>query len=168
MSKNLPASHILLAIYQIAGGILGIGVILWLFKINTTSFTGMQIALLSLASGLYIYSIFCGILLLKDNRNGLNQSQINQCLQLVSIFIFGCAYQYYSGIFFSVGFDLTQKFHFRWKAGFSTFQMNYLNNNESIFVSLNLVALGLVLYIEKLMRRQKSLGHLLKTQQQAI
>ena len=168
MLKNIPASHIFLAIYQIAGGILGIGVILWLIKINTSSFSGMQFVLLSLASALYIYSVFCGILLIKGNRNGLNQSQINQCLQLVSIFIFGCAYQYYSGIFFYVGFDLTHAFHFRWKAGFSTFQMNYLNNNESIFVSLNLIALALIFFIEKLMRKQKSLGHLLRTERRAL
>ncbi len=168
MSKNIPSSHFILGIYQIAGGIAGIGVILWLMKINTTSFSGMQSVLLWLVTALYIYSIFCGVLLIKGNRNGLNQSQINQCLQLVSIFIFGSSYQYYSGVYLSVGFDMTHAFHFLWKAGLSTFQMNFLNRNESIIVSLNLVALCLIVYIEKLMKKGKTLLRLRRTEQQAI
>jgi hypothetical protein len=160
MSKNIPASHFILGIYQIVGGLLGIGVVLWLIKINTTSFSAMQYVLLSLATALYIYSIFCGVLLIKANSKGLNQSQINQCLQLVSIFIFGCSYQYYSGGYLSAGFDMTHSFRFIWKAGLSTFQMNFLNQNESVRVSLNFVALGLILYIEKLMRKEKALLHL--------
>ena len=168
MSKNTPASHFILGIYQIAGGILGIGVVLWLIKINTTSFNGLQYVLLSLATALYIYSIFCGVLLIKGNPKGLNQSQINQCLQLVSIFIFGAAYQYYSGVYLSAGFDMTHSFHFIWKAGLSTFQMNFFNQNESIRVSINFVALGLIIYIEKLMRREKAFPDLPDIKKQPI
>jgi hypothetical protein len=166
MFKNIPTSHIMIGIYQIAGGIIGMAVVIGLVKSETAVFGAVLSLLLLWVAALYAYSIYCGVLLLSGNHKGLNQTQINQYLQVISILIAGFAFQYYSGIFFSVGIDLTHSFHFKLNWGLSTFQMNLISKNETVAFNVNLVALGLILYTDKLMRREKEKA--LKIQQQKL
>ena len=145
----------MIGIYQIAGGMLGMAVIIGLFKSESSTISMVLSLLLLWVVALYAYSIYCGVLLISGNTKGLNQTQINQYLQVISILIAGFAFQYYSGIYFSVGIDLTHSFHFKLNWGLSTFQMNLVSKNETIQFNFNLVALGLILYTDKLMRREK-------------
>jgi len=152
MFKNIPVSHLLLGIYQIAGGILGIAVVVALIHRGSDTFSGTLSVILSWVAILYIYSIYCGVLLIIGNTKGLNQTQINQYLQVISIFAYGFAFQYYSGIYFSVGIYLTHPIDFTSSWGLSTFRMNLAGKSESLLFNLNLVALGLILYTNQLMR----------------
>lgn len=153
--KNIPASHILIGIYQLAGGILGIAVVVKLVHAEYEAINAVLSLLLLLVTLLYGYSIYCGVLLIGGNSKGLNQTQINQYLQVISVFISGFAFQYYSGIYLSIGIDLSHPIHFKWNWGLSTFQMNLASKSESILFNLNLVALGLILYTDRLMRKEK-------------
>lgn len=78
-----------LGIYQVAGGIIGFVLTIWTIAGYIDSMKGILILLFSIALGLYIYSIYCGILLLKNSKEGLKHSLINQALQMVSFSFFG-------------------------------------------------------------------------------
>ena len=95
------------AYYQIAGGILGICLTIWLIA-KTVTITGLFLLIILFALGLYAFTIYCGQQLLKgDPKKALTLSIINQCLQAISFTMFGYAYKYASGLFLSIGVDLT-------------------------------------------------------------
>ena len=156
MFSRIPFSHIMLGIYQIAGGMLGVAVVIGLFNRSLDSFDGALTLILSWVAILYIYSIYCGVLLIIGNRKGLNQTQINLYLQVISVFVYGFAFQYYSGIYLSVGVYLIHPLHFTTSWGLSTFRMNLAGKSDTILFNLNLVALGLILYTDKLIRKERA------------
>jgi hypothetical protein len=153
--KNIPASHIIIGIYQLAGGILGIAVVVKIFHAEYEAINTVLSLLLLWVAVLYSYSIYCGVQLISGNAKGLNHTQINQYLQVISIFITGFAFQYYSGIYLALGIYLSHPIHFNMNWGLSTFQMNLVGKSEYIIFNLNLVALGLILYTDKLIRKEK-------------
>jgi hypothetical protein len=53
-----------LSIYQIAGGIIGIGLAIYLI-VTANSLPGLLLLIILVAIGLYGYSIYCGVTLLK-------------------------------------------------------------------------------------------------------
>jgi len=65
------------------------------------------------------------------------------------------ALKYYSGFYFSVGIYLTHPIHLTSSWGLSTFRMNVASKSDSIIFNLNLVALGLILYTDRLIRKEK-------------
>lgn len=111
------------------------------------------ILLFSIALGLYIYSIYCDILLLKNSKEGLKHSLINQALQMVSFSFFGYAFQYIAGVYFAIGIDLTDGFYIKFNTGLSTWQIIVNSGEQLLFVNVNLVALFLIFFIEKLKKR---------------
>jgi hypothetical protein len=155
--KNIPVSHIIIGIYQLAGGILGIAVVAKLIHAEHEAFSVLLSLVLLWVFLLYLYSMYCGVLLISGNSKGLNQTQINQYLQVISIFITGFAFQYYSGVYLAIGIYLSHPIHFNMNWGLSTFRMNLAGKSDSIIFNLNLVALGLILYTDKLMRREREI-----------
>jgi hypothetical protein len=141
-----------LGIYQIAGGILGIGLTMWLC-LRIDSISGPILFLLLIAFGLYCYSIYCGILLLKKKNYGLKHALINQFLQLLNFTIFGFSFKYISGAFLSIGLDLTTSVQMQFRLGISTWQITVNDNPELFEINLNLVALFLIIFIDRLKRK---------------
>jgi len=156
MFKTIPVSHILIGIYQIAGGIVGMAVVIGIVSQSYEALNLTLSLILSWVAVLYIYSVYCGVLMVIGNSKGLNHTQINQYLQVISIFAYGFAFQYYSGIYFSVGIYLTPPIHLTSSWGLSTFRMNVASKSDSIIFNLNLVALGLILYTDRIIRKEKA------------
>jgi hypothetical protein len=75
---------------------------------------------------------------------------MNQILQAISFSMFGYAYQYISGVYFSVGLDLTESFIFKFNFGISSWQLNINSDNPAQTLSLNLFAIFLIIVIDKL------------------
>lgn len=149
LSKSIISKLKILGIYQIGGGIIGLGLTVWVIS-GLTITTFPLIFILLIAVVLYVYSIYCGILLLKKNISGLKHSLINQLLQIINFSIFGFTFQYISGVFISAGLDLTDSLFLMFNFGVSQWQITINGNKEILILNFNVVALFLVFFIEKL------------------
>ncbi|MBC5994711.1 hypothetical protein [Pontibacter cellulosilyticus] len=136
--------------YQIAGGVIGIGLTLWLV-LTTETMSNLTVLVILLALGLYSFSIYSGNLLTKPERieKGIKLTIVHQLLQVFYISLFGMTYQYYSGFQLSVGMDLTNSFLFKFNFSFSGFNFSYNPNADNLIVMLNIVPLILISFLEK-------------------
>jgi hypothetical protein len=137
-----------LAAYQIIFGLLGIWftVQFIITQLNAPVFLSIDMVFVIL----YSYSIYCGIILFKNQYSGLTHSLISQYLQLVFISVAGFGFRYVSGIFILFGFDLTDSFVVRLNLGVSTWNVQISTHSNELFVGCNLVALMLIIFINKL------------------
>ncbi len=147
-----------LGIYQIAGG--GIGVILLLWAAVTNQEWSQQSAVIVLLLYLFMllffsFSIYCGILCLKKHRIALRLSLINQILQVIGFAIFGISFQYIAGVYLTAGLDLTQSFVLHFGLGISSLNFYINDGSQQMLVNFNFVALGLIIFIEKLKKQIK-------------
>jgi hypothetical protein len=139
-----------LALYQIVGGIIGIGLTIWLIS-KTVTITGLLILIFILATGLYSFSIYCGQQLLKGKiKYGLKLSTINQSLQVINFALLGFGFKFVAGLILSIGIDYTNDFNFTFNFSLSEFQFNINSERELVTVGFNIVAIYLVYFIDKL------------------
>jgi hypothetical protein len=139
-----------LAFYQILTGILGL---LFLLLMNLKSSSTIFVIII----GLHSFSIYSGYLLLTKNfEKGLDLSIYNQLIQVVGFGISGFTFEYFSGIFLSLGLNITNDTIINYNAGFNTWILN-LGSNSSLFININLVALGLIFFIFKLKNNPKAI-----------
>jgi hypothetical protein len=145
----------IIGIYQIIGGLIGlIATILLLAKFGFINGSSFKMFLLFIL--LYSFSVFCGYLLIKKQfEKGLNYSIINQLIQVLSFSILGFSFKFYSGLFLSLGINLTTDTILTYNFGLTTW--NFKLNSESgiIEISINLVALILINIIFKLKEKLK-------------
>ena len=145
-----------LAYYQIAGGIFGIGALIFALA-QAGAITGLLLLLYILAFGLYSFSIFCGQQLLKGNLiKGLKISTINQVIQTIQFAVFGISFQYISGFGFTTGFDITSDFKFVSTFSLSEFICNVNYEKDLAIVGINIVAIIVLYFIENLKRKIKT------------
>jgi len=161
MRNNLSKATIIrlrvLAWYQIVGGIVGLLVSIWLLA-RTETVNGLMMLLFMLAFVLYGYSAYCGRLLLGSNYNkGLTLSYFNQALQVVIFSFAGYSFMYVSGAmvlagikYISGGVGLTFAFNFSLT---STWRFWFATNDLSFELSINFVAIYLLIFIDKLRQR---------------
>lgn len=155
--KELKPKLKALSIYQIAGGVIGLALTAWIFAEYIDSMTGLLLTLFSIAIVLYVYSVYCGILLLKNHVLGLKYSLINQVLQVLSFSALGFAFQFVAGGYIYVGVDLTEGFLLKLNAGISTWQIIVNDDEQMLSANINLVALYLIIFIEKIKRRSNDI-----------
>jgi hypothetical protein len=145
----------IIGIYQIIGGLIGlIATILLLVKFGFINGSSFKMFLLFIL--LYSFSVFCGYLLIKKQfEKGLNYSIINQLIQVLSFSILGFSFKFYSGLFLSLGINLTTDTILTYNFGLTTW--NFKLNSESgiIEISINLVALILINIIFNLKEKLK-------------
>ena len=155
LSKELELDLIKVGLYQIVGGCIGIAITLWnVFR--SPLLTGLMVILILLFLLFFAYSIYCGVLCIKTNKNALKLSLINQMLQLVSIAILGVTYNYISGFFVSIGLDLTDKPKFIFNGGISTFEFSLKHQIDRFEISFNIVALILLFWVGNIMDKVKA------------
>ncbi|MDQ2178986.1 hypothetical protein [Marinifilum sp. D714] len=145
--KNTRLTILILAYYQIIGGIIGLYLITKiLFK--TQSLNGALLFIFLSAIGLYFLSIKSGSLLIrKENKRGLIYSMIHQLIQIIGIGFGGNTFVYYSGAKFTVGPNFTDGIHFKFDLGLlSQFDMSFNLNEKSYFLYVNILAL-FILYV---------------------
>jgi hypothetical protein len=141
--------------YQIIGGIAGILTILYLF-VTKPHLSRLLFSVYVFFLLFYGYSIFCGILCLKETRKALTYSLINQFLQLISIACLGYAYSYSSGIYISVGLDLSKSVEVALNFGISMVDFAFNSDPNRLELKVNLVAFGLIYWIDKQMKMSKN------------
>jgi hypothetical protein len=142
-----------LGIYQIAGGLIGIALTIWLITITEQSAMPSLLPMYLIAFVLYTYSIFCGTLLLMKKEAGLNHSLVNQYLQLVNLSVAGYGFTYISGVYVSAGFDLTNSSILKMNFGVSTWTLQFNIDTEVVLFNINFVALLLIIFIDKLKKQ---------------
>ncbi|HEY1870201.1 MAG TPA: hypothetical protein VGG71_04040 [Chitinophagaceae bacterium] len=84
---------------------------------------------------------------------GLKLSFINQWFQLFGFIFFGYGVKYCSGVFLGIGINITNSTQFELNFGISTWQVNFNDPNSTFLISFNFVALGLIIFINKLQKK---------------
>ena len=154
ISKETEADLTKLGLYQIIGGAVGLLIILWsIFK--TPLFTGLTVVVYLFILLFFAYSIFCGTLCLKTNKNALGHSLTNQIFQVIGFAMMGYAFKYVAGFYLTIGLDLTDSINLDFGAGVSKFDFNFNNEKDRLEVDFNLVAFALIYWIDKLMKKVK-------------
>ncbi|ALJ00031.1 hypothetical protein [Rufibacter tibetensis] len=147
LQKDSPLL-LLMAIYQIAGGVLGLGLFLKMIpqlqNPSPSTWVGIGIAAL-----LYSFSIFCGFSLLQRKRKGYTFSLVNQVLQVIGFGVAGLAYNYVSGIKIGVGIDFLLSWVFKFRFSLSSFSFSFGTNTGASFVTVNVLALFLIYFLER-------------------
>jgi hypothetical protein len=137
-----------IAIYQLAGGLLGLGLCLKMIPAlqqpSTSTWVGIFLAAL-----LYIFSILCGFLLFRQTRKAFNFSLVNQMLQVLSFGVSGLAYNYVAGLKLGVGVDFLESWYFKFRLSLSSFNFSYGAHAGASFVTINLLALVLIYLLER-------------------
>jgi hypothetical protein len=149
-AKDTSAKLKALGIYQIAGGVVGFGLTFFIIA-SLQAFPIVLVFLLLIILGLYAHSVYCGILLLKNDSSGLNHSLANQCLQVLNFSIPGFTFLYVSGCYFTIGLDIGDAFTFAFGLGISSWKIT-LNSETtgSMLFNFNFVAFFLILFIYRL------------------
>lgn len=154
MENNTQLKLKALGIYQIIGGGIGLGLTFWSVS-KLTIIVAPPLFLVLIAIGLYAYSIYCGVLLLKKNRSELRHSLINQFFQLVNFSILGFTFQYVSGLFLSIGLDLSNSFSLTFGLDLSSWQIAVHDDTKPLIVNFNLIAFLLIVFIDRTKREMQ-------------
>lgn len=149
MSKLIKNSIYALAAYQIFGGILGIALAGKALP-QLKSFGEANLPLIVIAGLLYVYSILCGFVLLKNHRKGLSLSLINQLLQVLSFAIGSYAYNFVAGLKIGIGIGFVPNWELKLNLSLSSFQFIINEDTGQVLLGINLLALVLVYVIERL------------------
>lgn len=164
--KSIKRIANVVGIYQLVGGVLGLGLIFNLLLIAQLDFKTIVILMVDVV--VVLISIFAGILLLtKKKRNGL--SWINQYLQIFHIKSSVLTFSYFSGgaIFLGISFEPTVRFVFNPLGIFTKLEFYWLNEivvNES-FIYINVLSFVVLYYLSKmngLIKKEKNAEALTK------
>lgn len=146
VGQSISRSFKVLGIYQIAGGMVGLGLFVIMLA-GLRQFSLLLVGLIVIALLLFTYSVVCGIMCVKGRSSALTYSLINQLLQLFTFSVAGFAFKYTSGVFFTVGVDLTNSFFFTFNAGISNWNMGINGDPGTFSLGVNIVSLVLVTLI---------------------
>ncbi len=159
MTKELEISRLddnrvfFLGVYQIASGIYGaIQTALLLSGISSRPFAINLLLLLGV--GLFLFSFYCGYLLIKRRiLEGLNLTTYCLMLQVFTIYIVGYKFSFVSGFYLSLYLDLTSDVLLGFNLNFSSLAIGQSGSEETIFISVNLVSIFLLSVIGKIKER---------------
>lgn len=105
--------------------------LLFLLLINLKSSSTIFVIIILL----YSFSIYSGYTLLTKNfEKGLDLSIYNQLIQVIGFGISGFTFEYFSGIFLSLGLNITNDTIINYNAGFNTWILN-LGSNSTLFIN---------------------------------
>ncbi|RYU97376.1 hypothetical protein [Emticicia agri] len=139
-----------LAYYQIAGGTVGILLLIWLIA-STFPVQGMSILLYLLMAVFFGLSICSGWLLIEKRiEAGLTLSKINQILQIFGLAFGGFAFEYVAGVAVFIGINLEDSASFMFNFSFSKLELYVNSSKDFAKVEVNLIAIYLVYLIIKL------------------
>lgn len=140
--KNTKTTILILGIYQIFGGLIGLGVTAYL-ALGTGTINGAMLLIFTIATGLYLFSIKSGtVLIRKDYKRGLIYSMVNQIIQILSIGVGGYKFDYSSGAKGKIGINFTNGFNFNFDIGItSEFNMSINVDNTEYFLYINILAI---------------------------
>ena len=145
----------MLGMYQLIGGSIGL-IMVFFLALSSADIFSLAFLIIAFMVLFFIYSCFCGVLCLRLKPAALNHSLANQFLQLISLTIPGFAFMYVAGIYFMIGVDLSQTFEISFGVGISGFKININQDSGETAVNMNLIALAIIIWIERLKIKIKS------------
>ncbi|WP_448701831.1 hypothetical protein ACFGVR_06210 [Mucilaginibacter sp. AW1-3] len=154
LSRGTTIRLKILGWYQIIGGIAGLILTIWLL-VRTETITGLIALLFLTAFGLYVFSIYCGKLLLGNGYNkGLSLSNVNQALQIVNFLFLGYGFMYISGVMLIGSIKYGGGFSMGFNFGFnSIWQFSIHSDDRSFALGVNFVAIYLLFFVANLRER---------------
>jgi len=143
--KNTRLTVLILAYYQIIGGIIGLWVLVKILM-NSQTINGALLLIILIALGLYYFSIKSGSLLIRQEyKRGLIYSMIHQSVQVIGIGFGGDKFLYYSGANIGLGPNFTDGIEFKFLLEFfSEFEMSLNLSEKSYFLYVNILAMFLL------------------------
>ncbi|WP_114777385.1 hypothetical protein [Botryobacter ruber] len=153
MNSRIKNQLLALSLYQIIGGLLGIALTVWVLFSGEVIIDQSALRISLFATALFVFSIICGSLLLRNPLRGLRLSLLNQVLQVI-YFSFGAySFQYVAGLRIGLGFDLTGSWTFKFRLALSSFRFDFGTATGEKFLGINLLALFLIFWVEQLLER---------------
>jgi len=150
--QNFYTQFRILGIYQFVGGI--IGLLILFYSIYNSGIHVIPVFFLLIIFFLFFaYSIICGLLCLRSHDLALPLSKINQVLQLIGIGIGGYSYSYVAGVNLSLKLNFPDLSSFNFALGISKMEMRFNTNSEFSMLEINLVALALMIWIDRFQRK---------------
>ena len=142
-----------LGIYQLLGGLLGIGLIIQ--HHYTVGGASLLFLFLPVLAGLcFLYSILCGVLCLRNHELALSLSFVNQLLQLIGLSVSPFLFDYSAGLFVSLNINPGDGPLFGWESGLSRMHFRYDAPDSAVVISINFAALVLLLLLDFARRKQ--------------
>lgn len=140
----------LLGAYQIGGGIYG--AILTFFMLgNFNTYPIGKIMIVVLGIALFLYSAFCGYLLITRRfLKGLNLSIYNNALQIIGFGAAGYHFKFVSGFFTGLTLDLTDDTFIGFGFDFSIITLAFASKSELIFMTINIFAILVLGFVFKI------------------
>ena len=147
--KKFKTKIYYLAIYQLLGGI--VGIIFLVYTVITLDHFSTNLIIPFL---FFCYSIICGYLLEREKYQiGLRLSFYNNLIQIIGFRLGGITFFVVSGIIGSITLDLTNDTFLGLYFWVSYFDISLSSNTDIIFISVNLIAIGIVILIWKLQKQ---------------
>ncbi|MBQ4805818.1 hypothetical protein J8L88_23375 [Aquimarina sp. MMG015] len=140
--KIIELTPKIIGIYQIVGGVFLILSSLFISPFQLKIIT--QISLLLFAS----FSVIAGYLLLKEKKNGILLSVINQALQIIKFQIFSYGFKYYTPLFLGLVITDELSFGLDIQPGMS-FILGPSEPDYNMFFGMNLIAIAAIYYVYK-------------------
>jgi uncharacterized membrane protein (UPF0136 family) len=137
--------------YQMVGGIVGLAWEVYLF-INSDEINLSIIFVLVPGILFYLFSFIAGLLLFLRKSYGLKLSLFNQALQVIGFSMMGYGFEYVSGISFDIFIRYTDGLDIESNIGLSNWHILINNDTGIMELSINIVAVVLVIFILRLMK----------------
>jgi hypothetical protein len=152
ISTQSKSALLKIGLYQIISACFGLLLFLWSVY-QTKNWTIPEIALPSIVSLFYSFSIISGYQCLQNKENALTLSFINQGIQLVGFNILGYAFKYAPFFYLTVGVDLTENFKFSIDGGFFAYLLKFNTQSEVIAIDFNIIAILIFSWLVKINNR---------------
>jgi uncharacterized membrane protein (UPF0136 family) len=133
------------------GGIVGLAWEVYLF-INSDEINLSIIFVLVPGILFYLFSFIAGLLLFLRKSYGLKLSLFNQALQVIGFSMMGYGFEYVSGISFDIFIRYTDGLDIESNIGLSNWHILINNDTGIMELSINIVAVVLVIFILRLMK----------------
>ena len=150
LNRNADNKLYLLGAYQIGGGIYGL-IISFSLIASFISYPIGKITMSILGITLYLFSVFCGYLLVTRRfLKGLNLSIYNNALQVIGFGLAGYSFKFVSGFFAGLTLNITNDTLIGFGFDFSIMKLGFGSNSETIFMTLNIFSIIVLGFIFKM------------------
>lgn len=154
----IKIQFLLLALYQLIGGLIGDAIIIGAMSIDHFQLSGIQLVLYSVQLVFYSYSVYCGIYCFTFRYKALWHTRFNQYLQLLGFAVAGYAFAYSSGIYLDFGFNFSNISEILIRYGFIRFEYNIHREPERLELTVNLISLAILFWISVFPIKPKAPG----------
>ena len=143
---NRKVFGISIAIYEILGGIIGLGFVYSL--INEETSVGTILIIIMPIVALYLVSLMAGVFYFwKGNEwRFYFLSKLNLCFQVIQLVLAGVSFMFYYGPYLAIGFDGEYNFHMKLEPLTLNFFVRF-GDTESQFIMINVIPIVLLIIL---------------------